>query len=142
MRLLRLFLDSSYLIYLRYSESDQIFNYVTNFLKESIKRGDRLFVNMIVVDEVLWILTKKYKIPLDEVLELTDQLMPLLEVIPVDYTDYDVMRKTMMKYGLKPSDALHIASMNKVGIKHIVSEDEEFDKIPSIKRIWLNITGY
>ncbi|RLI00673.1 PIN domain nuclease, partial [Candidatus Bathyarchaeota archaeon] len=105
-------------------------------------RGDRLFVNMIVVDEVLWILTKKYKIPLDEVLELTDQLMPLLEVIPVDYTDYDVMRKTMMKYGLKPSDALHIASMNKAGIKHIVSEDEEFDKIPSIKRIWLNITSY
>lgn len=142
MRLLRLFLDSSYLIYLRYSESDQIFNYVTNFLKESIKRGDRLFVNMIVVDEVLWILTKKYKIPLDEVLELTDQLMPFLEVIQVDYTDYDVMRKTMMKYGLKPSDALHIASMNKVGIKHIVSEDEEFDKIPSIKRIWLNITSY
>mgnify|MGYP000052911317 CR=1 FL=1 len=139
---MRLFLDSSYLIYLRYSESDQIFNYVTNFLKESIKRGDRLFVNMIVVDEVLWILTKKYKIPLDEVLELTDQLMPLLEVIPVDYTDYDVMRKTMMKYGLKPSDALHIASMNKAGIKHIVSEDEEFDKIPSIKRIWLNITSY
>ena len=115
---------------------------MTNFLKESIKRGDRLFVNMIVVDEVLWILTKKYKIPLDEVLELTDQLMPFLEVIPVDYTDYDVMRKTMMKYGLKPSDALHIASMNKVGIKHIVSEDEEFDKIPSIKRIWLNITSY
>ena len=139
---MRLFLDSSYLIYLRYSESDQIFNYVTNFLKESIKRGDRLFVNMIVVDEVLWILTKKYEIPLDEVLELTDQLMPLLEVIPVDYTDYDVMRKMMMKYGLKPSDALHIASMNKAGIKHIVSEDEEFDKIPSIKRIWLNITSY
>ena len=141
MRLLRLFLDSSYLIYLRYSESDQIFNYVTNFLKESIKRGDRLFVNMIVVDEVLWILTKKYKIPLDEALELTDQLMPLLEVIPVDYTDYDVMRKTMMKYGLKPSDALHIASMNKAGIKHIISEDEEFDKIPWIRRIWLNVTN-
>ena len=138
---MRLFLDSSYLIYLRYSESDRIFNYVTSFLRESVERGDRLFVNMIVVDEVLWILTKKYKIPLGEVLELMDQLTPLLEVIPVDYTDYDVMRKTMMKYGLKPSDALHIASMNKVGIKHIVSEDEEFDKIPSIKRIWLNITN-
>ena len=138
MRLLRLFLDSSYLIYLRYSESDKIFNYVTNFLKESVERGDRLFINMIVVDEVLWILTKKYKISLSEALELMDQLMPLLEVIPVDYTDYDVMRKTMMNYGLKPSDALHIASMNKTGIKHIVSEDEEFDKIPWIKRIWLN----
>ena len=138
MRLLRLFLDSSYLIYLRYSESDQVFDYVTNFLRESVERGDRLFVNMVVVDEVLWILTKKYKIPLGETLELMDRLMPLLEVIPIDYTDYDIMKKTMASYGLKPSDALHIASMNKAGIKHIVSEDEEFDKIPWIKRIWLN----
>ena len=142
MNILRIFLDSSYLIYLRYSESDQIFNYVTSFLRESFERGDRLFVNMIVVDEVLWILTRKYKIPLNEVLELMDQLMPLLEVIPIDYTDYDVMRKTMMNYGLKPSDALHIASMNKAEIKHIVSEDEEFDKIPWIKRIWLNTRSY
>ena len=134
---MKLFLDSSYLIYLRYSESDKVFNYVTNFLRESVERGDRLFVNMIVIDEVLWILTKKYKIPLSEVLELVDRLIPLLEVIPLDYTDYDVMRKAVMNYGLKPSDALHIASMNKAGIKHIISEDEEFDKIPWIRRIWL-----
>ncbi|RLI37950.1 hypothetical protein DRO55_00110 [Candidatus Bathyarchaeota archaeon] len=96
---------------------------------------------MIVIDEVLWILTKKYKIPLSEVLELVDRLIPLLEVIPLDYTDYDVTRKTVMNYGLKPSDALHITSMNKAGIKRIVSEDEEFDKIPWIKRIWLNVTN-
>ena len=54
---MKIFLDSSYLIYLGYSMSDEIFNYVTNFLRESVERGDRLFVNMIVVDEVLWILT-------------------------------------------------------------------------------------
>jgi len=43
---------------------------------------------------------------------------------------------------LKPSDAIHIASMGKSGAKHIVSEDEEFDKIPWIKRIWLDTTDY
>ena len=134
---MKIFLDSSYLIYLRYSMSDEIFNYVTNFLRESVERGDRLFVNMIVVDEVLWILTKKYKVPLSEALELMDRLMPLIEVIPLDYMDYDDMRRIMMNYGLKPSDALHVASMRKAGIKHIVSEDKEFDKIPWIKRTWL-----
>ncbi|MEM2277158.1 MAG: type II toxin-antitoxin system VapC family toxin, partial [Thermoproteota archaeon] len=41
----------------------------------------------------------------------------------------------MLDYGLKPSDALHIASMNKMGIRHIVSEDKEFDKIPFIERM-------
>ena len=134
---MKIFLDSSYLIYLGYSMSDEIFNYVTNFLRESVERGDRLFVNMIVVDEVLWILTKKYKVPLSEALELMDRLMPLIEVIPLDYMDYDDMRRIMMNYGLKPSDALHVASMRKAGIKHIVSEDKEFDKIPWIKRTWL-----
>ena len=134
---MKIFLDSSYLIYLGYSMSDEIFNYVTNFLRESVERGDRLFVNMIVVDEVLWILTKKYKVPLSEALELMDRLMPLIEVIPLDYMDYDDMRRIIMNYGLKPSDALHVASMRKAGIKHIVSEDKEFDKIPWIKRTWL-----
>ena len=134
---MKIFLDSSYLIYLGYSMSDEIFNYVTNFLRESAERGDRLFVNMIVVDEVLWILTKKYKVPLSEAFELMDRLMPLIEVIPLDYMDYDDMRRIVMNYGLKPSDALHVASMRKAGIKHIVSEDKEFDKIPWIKRTWL-----
>ncbi|MGC8850133.1 MAG: type II toxin-antitoxin system VapC family toxin [Candidatus Bathyarchaeia archaeon] len=139
---MRLFLDSSYLIYLRYSESDKVFNYVTNLLKESVERGDHLFVNMIVIDEALWVLTKKYKVPLDEVLELTDRLMPLLEVVPIEYTDYDIMKKTMMNYGLKPSDALNIASMNKAEVQHIVSEDSEFDKVPWIRRIWLNTINH
>ncbi|MEM3104990.1 MAG: PIN domain-containing protein, partial [Candidatus Bathyarchaeia archaeon] len=86
MKPLKIFLDSSYLIYLRYSESDEIFNYVTNFLKEAVKRRDRLFINMVVIDEVLWILTRKYKIALVEVFELIDRLMPLLDVIPINYT--------------------------------------------------------
>ncbi|MEM1569961.1 MAG: type II toxin-antitoxin system VapC family toxin [Candidatus Bathyarchaeia archaeon] len=135
---MKIFLDSSYLIYLRYSESDEIFNYVTNFLKEAVKRRDRLFINMVVIDEVLWILTRKYKIALVEVFELIDRLMPLLDVIPIDYTDYNAMKKTMVNHGLKPSDALHVSSMTKAGIKQIVSEDGEFDKIPGIRRIWLN----
>lgn len=136
---MKIFLDSSYIIYLKYSESDQVFKYVTQFLREAIERENRLFINMIVVDEVLWILTNKYRIPLSDVLELIDKLIPLLEVIPIDYTDYDLMKRAMVNYGLKPSDALHVASMKKAGIKHIVSEDIEFDKIPWIKRVWLNI---
>ncbi|MEM3563785.1 MAG: type II toxin-antitoxin system VapC family toxin [Candidatus Jordarchaeaceae archaeon] len=135
---MKLFLDSSYLIYLRYAESDEVFNYVTGFLREAVKRGEQLLVNMIVIDETTWILTQKYGFPLSEVFELIDRLMSLMEVIPVNYTEYDVMKKVMMEYGLKPSDAIHVASMNKSGAQHIVSEDKEFDKVPWIKRIWLD----
>lgn len=135
---MKLFLDSSYLIYLRYAESDEVFNYVTGFLREAVKRGEQLLVNMIVIDETTWILSQKYGFPLSEVFELIDRLMSLIEVIPVNYTEYDVMKKVMMEYGLKPSDAIHVASMNKSGAQHIVSEDKEFDKVPWIKRIWLD----
>ncbi|MEM2821610.1 MAG: type II toxin-antitoxin system VapC family toxin [Thermoproteota archaeon] len=126
------------MIYLRYSEDDKIFDYVTNLLKEAVERKDLLFVNMLVINETIWILNKKYRIPLSEIIELIDKLIPLLEIIPIDYGDYDIMKKIMLDYGLKPSDALHIASMNKMGIRHIVSEDKEFDKIPFIERMWLD----
>lgn len=135
---MKLFLDSSFLIYLRYAESDEVFNYVTGLLRDAIKREERLLINMIVVDETIWILTRKYRIPLSEAFELIDKLMPIVEVIPVDYTEYDVMKGAMMEYGLKPSDAIHVASMKKSGAQHIVSEDKEFDKIPWIKRIWMD----
>ncbi|MBO3769338.1 MAG: type II toxin-antitoxin system VapC family toxin [Thermoproteota archaeon] len=126
------------MIYLRYSEDDKVFDYVTNLLKEAVERKDLLFVNMLVINETIWILNKKYRIPLSEIIELIDRLIPLLEIIPIDYGDYDIMKKIMLDYGLKPSDALHIASMNKMGIRHIVSEDKEFDKIPFIERMWLD----
>lgn len=129
-------------MYLRYAESDEVFNYVTGFLRDAVKREEQLLVNMIVIDEITWILTKKYKIPLNEVFELTDKLIPLIEVIPINYIDYDAMKKVMMEYGLKPSDAIHVASMSKSGAQHIVSEDKEFDKVPWIKRIWLDTTDH
>ncbi|MEM2494139.1 MAG: type II toxin-antitoxin system VapC family toxin [Nitrososphaerota archaeon] len=44
----------------------------------------------------------------------------------------------MLNYNLKPSDAIHLATMEKVGIKNIVTEDEDFDKVKEVKRIWLN----
>lgn len=44
---------------------------------------------------------------------------------------------TTLKYGLPPSDALHLAAMELNGIDTVVSEDEELDKVPWVRRIWL-----
>jgi len=43
----------------------------------------------------------------------------------------------MLRYKLKPSDAMHVASMKKAGVKHIVSEDPDFDRVEWIKRVWV-----
>lgn len=135
---MKLFLDSSYIIYLRYAESDEVAEYTGSLLKKAVESGTKLLVNMIVIDEVLWILTRKYQISLSEVMEFIDKLLPLLDVVPLDYLDYDEMKKAMVNYGLKPSDALHSASMSKTKTAHIVSEDKEFDKVPWVKRVWLD----
>lgn len=137
MRPLKLFLDSSYVIYLRYAESDEIEKYVHSLLEQGVKGDFQLLVNMIVVDETIWILTRKYGIPLGEVFEFIDRLIPLFDVIALDYMDYDAMKEVITKHGLKPSDALHAASMRRKGTVYIASEDEEFDKIPWIRRVWL-----
>ena len=42
---------------------------------------------------------------------------------------------------VKPSDAIHLATMDKLGITSIVSEDEELDAVKGIKRVWLDTTG-
>ncbi|MCJ7457135.1 type II toxin-antitoxin system VapC family toxin [Candidatus Bathyarchaeota archaeon] len=42
---------------------------------------------------------------------------------------------------MKPSDAIHLATMDKLGITSIVSEDEELDAVKGIKRVWLDTTG-
>jgi predicted nucleic acid-binding protein len=40
------------------------------------------------------------------------------------------------EFGLRPSDALHAATIRKYGLDAIASEDRDFDEA-GIKRIWL-----
>ncbi|MHC1628688.1 MAG: type II toxin-antitoxin system VapC family toxin [Candidatus Nezhaarchaeales archaeon] len=43
----------------------------------------------------------------------------------------------MERYDLKPSDAIHAATCIVNNIKYIVSEDQEFDKVEGIERLWI-----
>jgi predicted nucleic acid-binding protein len=68
---------------------------------------------------------------------LKNTVLPYAEVLPVEEKDSKPAEKYLLKYGLKPSDAIHLATMEKAGISNIVSEDREFDKVRGIKRIWI-----
>jgi len=106
---------------------------------------------MIVLDEVLWALSKKCGLPLADGFELLDRVLPLLGIVPLDSADHTFMKETALKYGLKPSDSLHLASMARTGAEYIASEDKDFDKVSyatlvgcgkstrfnSVVRIWL-----
>ncbi len=132
---MRIFLDANYIIYLRYAEDDKIYEYCV----ERLKKLDEYepITNIIVIDEVVWIVWKKYGIDKREIFDFLDRMVEFLTIIPLDEADYKRMKELMLNYRLKPSDALHVSTMSKAKTSYIISEDGEFDSVEWIKRIWL-----
>lgn len=84
-------------------------------------------------------MSRKYGVAYDVTLDfLKSIILPYTEVVPVDEEDFKPIGKYLVKYNLKPSEAIHLATMEKVGVGSIVSEDEDFDKVKEVKRIWLS----
>lgn len=133
---MKIFLDSSFLIYLNAS-TDESRKPLEQLFKKILP--EELYTNILVIDETLYISRKKYKIPYDLTFNFIKHIiLPYTEIIPIEKIDLEPIRKYLIKYEIKPSDAIHLAAMEKKGINNIVSEDEDFDKIKGINRIWLN----
>ena len=106
---------------------------------EDLIREDRAFINMIVIDELLYVSRSKYKVPYNETLEFIESLVfPFTTILPLEEIDYFLM-KEMLRYCPQPSDSIIAASMKRTSIETIISEDNGFDRIPGIKRKWLTI---
>ncbi|MEM2915526.1 MAG: type II toxin-antitoxin system VapC family toxin [Candidatus Bathyarchaeia archaeon] len=133
---MKLFLDASFLIYLNSSTHDDR-KALDSLFHELLSKD--LYTNLLVIDETLYISKTKYGVPYNITLNFFKKIMlPYVEVIPIDESDIEAMEKYLIKYDIKPSDAIHLATMEKKSIAHIVSEDEEFDRIKEIHRIWLS----
>ncbi|MCS7138621.1 MAG: type II toxin-antitoxin system VapC family toxin [Crenarchaeota archaeon] len=133
---MKVFLDSCFLIYLNTMTHEER-SFLDQLFNELLK--DQLFINMLIIDETLYV-SKKYGVPYDVTFNfLRSIVLPYVEVVPIDEGDFRPMEKYLVNYNLKPSDAIHLATIEKVGASSIVSEDEEFDKIGEVKRIWINI---
>jgi predicted nucleic acid-binding protein len=130
----KIFLDANYIIYLRYAEDDKIYEYCLELLKKVDEYEP--ITNIIVIDEVVWILWNKYGIDKSEIFEFIDRIVEFLTIIPLDEEDYKRLKELMLNYGLKPSDALHVSTMSKAKTSYIITEDGEFDSVEWIKRIW------
>ena len=134
---MKIFLDANFLIYMNTMLGDErrdIEKLYRKLLEET------LFTNVLVVDEVLYVSRKRYGLPYNVTLNfLRNIVSPYIEIIPISEEDIKPVEKYLLKYDLKPSDAIHLATMEKVGVSHIVSEDEGLDKVKEVKRIWINI---
>ncbi|MCC6024387.1 MAG: type II toxin-antitoxin system VapC family toxin [Thaumarchaeota archaeon] len=95
-----------------------------------------VFTNLLVL-EVVYVSRRKYGVDEKETLEFVDRaILPHVELLPIGADLYQFFKFYVVEFGLRPSDALHAATIRKYGLDAIASEDRDFDEA-GIKRIWL-----
>jgi len=105
---MRVFIDAPLLIYLniplRKEEEDKIDSFYRDLLKEE------LYTDLLVIDEVVYVSKKKYGVPIKDTIDFLDQaIIPYVKVLSITEFDYSIFKKYILKYNLKPSDAIHLA---------------------------------
>jgi len=134
---MKVFVDASLLIYLNVKmldkEAELIEDFWLNLLTHHL-----LYTNVLVLDETIYVSRKKYGVSVEKTLELIDKaVLPYVDVLSIGLNEYLKAREVMKKFGLKPSDAIHIATIENYGLQAIASEDRDFDVV-GIKRIWIS----
>ncbi len=133
---MKAFLDISFLIYLN-TIADEHRKDIEELFRRLLEKS--LSTDMLVVDETLYISGRRYGFPYRLTLDFLKQIvLPCVEIIAVEEGDLRLVEKYLLAYGLRPSDAIHLAVMEKANIGQIVTEDRDFDKVKKVKRIWLD----
>jgi predicted nucleic acid-binding protein len=132
----RVFLDANLLIYLNTAAEDTRRSY-EDFYTE-LAANNRLYTDVLVLDELLYISKKRYNVPYPVTTEfINDVVLPFTEMLSLGLPEYQASTEIIEEARLKPSDALHLASMRLNNITTIASEDRELDNASKINRIWL-----
>ncbi|NJE10558.1 type II toxin-antitoxin system VapC family toxin [Thermococcus sp. MAR1] len=132
---MKLFIDTNLFVYLL-TKTPEDERKIIEFYAELIENHD-LYTSPLVLDETIHVAKKKYGVPYELSIEFIDEkVLPYVEVLPLTVFDYLTARGIILKYNLRPSDALHIAVIENNGLQAVVSEDEDFDVLP-LKRLWL-----
>ncbi|NJF24087.1 type II toxin-antitoxin system VapC family toxin [Thermococcus sp. Bubb.Bath] len=134
---MKLFIDANLMIYMLTKTPDEAERLVEFYA--DLVYNHALYTNPLVLDETIHVSRKRYKVPYKTSLQFIDEkVIPYVKILPLTILDYLTAKEIILKYNLRPSDALHVATIQNNGLQAIVSEDEDFDKLP-IKRLWLEV---
>jgi hypothetical protein len=64
-------------------------------------------------------------------------LLPHINLVGVETTDFDRMLGNIRAFSLLPRDALHVAIAQRLGLSSIASDDTDFDRVKGIERHWV-----
>ena len=134
---MKAFIDANFLIYLNTLRDRYALSLFENFFEELLAEHV-LFTDILVLDEVLYVSRSKYRVPYPITIKLLNKLIPkYISLTPLTLKEYVKAIEVIERYDLKPSDAIHAATCIVNNIKYIVSEDQEFDKVEGIERLWI-----
>ena len=64
-------------------------------------------------------------------------LLPHINLVGVETTDFNRMLENIKTFSLLPRDALHVAIVQRLGLNGIASDDIDFDRVKGIERHWV-----
>ncbi|MEM2218910.1 MAG: PIN domain-containing protein [Candidatus Korarchaeum sp.] len=132
---MKVFIDATVLIYLNVGISGRIGD--LKLFWKSLVENHKLYTNLIVLDEVIYVLKRKYAVEPSSTLKFIDKMvLPQVKVIDVGLREYLEARKYILEYGMKPSDAIHLATIESNRIDAIATEDKDFNVV-GIERLWI-----
>ena len=93
------------------------------------------YTSTLTWDEVVWVIRRV--LGFDDALNQGAKLLSFPNLIFVEVDKLVVARaqKLLEEYGLRPRGAIHVASALKKGVKEIVSDDKDLDKVKEMERI-------
>ncbi len=123
-----IFLDANLLVYLNVGVRS-----VAEFFEELVE-SHSLCTDVLVLDETIYVSWRKYGIPFEHTARFLDEIViPHARILTLGYED----RAKELFNVLKPSDALHVAAMLNNGVHVIASEDEDFERVKEVRRVWV-----
>lgn len=133
---MKVFVDANLLIYLNVGLPPEEARILHVFWAELVK-SHALYTNALVLDEALYVSRKRYGVPYEATIEFIDRaVVPFVELLPFGLEEYLAARKYVTVHGLKPSDALHAATIEVNGLHAVASEDRDFERA-GLKRLWI-----
>lgn len=133
---MKAFIDANLLIYLNAVKTLKLRALYTSFYLSILQRY-RASTDILVMDELLYISWRRYKIPYEATISFIDSaVLPYVEVLPLTRNEYVKAAEILKTYKVKPFDALHAAVMLMNDVPKIVTEDKEFSRIKGIEVEW------
>jgi hypothetical protein len=130
----RVYLDANVFVYADLAV-DELGADARRVIAALLDRKFRAGTCCLTVDEVLWSIWLHADRARAVRVARAIMSLPGLEIFGLSRDHMRAAVENIETHGLKPRDAIHLASMSASDVKTIVTEDADFDKIPEIKRL-------